>query len=239
VSERGQSHVVGIVLLLGITTIALGGLASVVGSVVDGQTAAADESRVANTLDSELRPLEATGPDELRVQFSEGRLATVDRELRILNASATVRTVDVGGLVYTSGTSRVGYVGGAVVRGPPGNAWLVRAPPVTVTRDNTTLVVGAVRLPASGQSVGGSGGVTARLRTNVSHRHDSLASDDYRIAIETATPEPVARALRDRGATTTVADIDGDGVDSVVADVTGQQELELVVHETNLEVGYG
>lgn len=236
---RAQSHVVGIVLLLGITTIALGGLTAVVGSVVEGQTAAADEARVANTLDSDLRPVERTGPGELRVQFTEGRLATVDRELRILNATATVRTIDIGGLVYTSGSSRVAYVGGAVVRGRPGNAWLVSAPPVTVTRDNSTLVVGAVRLNASGQSVGGSGGVTARLRTNVSHRHTHLASDDYRIAIETATPEPLARALEDRGAATGVADLDGDGVDSVVASVSGQQELELVVHGTNLEVADG
>lgn len=236
---RGQSHVVGIVLLLGITTIALGGLTAVVGSIVDGQTAAADEARVATTLDSDLRPVEGSGPDQLRVQFTEGRLATVERDIRILNASAVVRSVDAGGLVYSSGSSRVGYVGGAVVRGQPGNAWLVSGPPVTVTRDNSTLVVGAVRLNASGQAVSGSGGVTARLETNVSHRHTHLANDDYRVAIETATPEPLARALRERGLTTTVTDLDGDGVDSVVADVPGQQELELVVHETNLEVAHG
>ena len=163
---RGQSHVVGIVLLLGITTIALGGLTAVVGSIVDGQTAAADEARVATTLESDLRPVEQSGPGELRVQFTEGRLATVQRDFRILNDTAVIRSIDAGGLVYTSGSSRVGYVGGAVVRGQPGDAWLVSQPPVTVTRDNSTLVVGAVRLNASGQSVGGSGGVTARLETN-------------------------------------------------------------------------
>jgi hypothetical protein len=237
--SRGQSHVVGIVLLLGITTIALGGLTAVVGSIVDGQTAAADEARVASTLDSDLRPVEQSGPGELRVQFTEGRLATVQRDFRILNDSAVVRSIEAGGLVYTSGSGRVGYAGGAVVRGQPGEAWLVSQPPVTVTRDNSTLVVGAVRLNASGQSVGGSGGVTARLATNVSHRHTHLANDSYRVAIETATPEPFARALRERGLTTTVTDLDGDGVDSVVADVPGQQELELVVHETNLEVANG
>mgnify|MGYP006285234297 CR=1 FL=1 len=236
---RGQSHVVGIVLLLGITTIALGGLATVVGSVVDGQTATADEARVANTLDSELRPVAGTGPDGLRVSFSEGRLFTVDRELRILNATGTRREIDVGGLVYTSGTNRVGFVGGAVVRGHPGNAWRVRGPPLTVTRDNSTLVVGAVALGESGRSVSGTGGVTARLRTNVTHSHESLASDDYRLAIETATPEPMRRHFGERGAETTVVDIDGDGVPSVVAGVDGQQELELVVHDVRLEVDGG
>jgi len=239
VSERGQSHVVGVVLLLGITTIALGGLATVVGDIVDGQSAAADEARVASTFDSELRPVEQRGPDELAVRFSEGRLSTVDRELRILNGGSTVRSIDIGGLVYSSGSNRVSFVGGAVVRGRPGNAWLVRDPPLTVTRDNSTLVVGAVVLGESGASVGGSGGVTARLRTNVSHSHEHLAAGDYRLAIETATPDAMARALRERGVQTTVTDIDGDGVDSVVANVDGQQELELVVHETRLEVDGG
>jgi len=239
VTGRAQSHVVGIVLLLGITTLALGGLTTVVGSIIDGQTATADERRVANAFDSEFRPVEGTGPDRFDVRFSEGRLGTVERQLRVLNASGVRREVDVGGLVYTSGTNRVGVVGGAITRGKPGNAWLVRGPPVTVTRDNDTLVVGAVALGERGAAVSGSGGVTARLRTNVTHSRTALPRADYRIAIETATPEPLARYLRDRGLATTTADIDGDGVPSVVASVEGQQELQLVVHHTNMEVDGG
>ena len=236
---RAQSHVVGIVLLLGITTIALGGLTTVVGSIIDGQTATADERRVANALDSEFRPVEQTGPDRVGVRFSEGRLATVDRDLRVLNNSSVRASVDVGGLVYTSGSNRVGFVGGAITRGEPGSAWLVRGPPVTVTRDNDTLLVGAVRLGERDAAVGGEGGVTARLRTNVTHARTALPRDDYRVAIETATPDPLSRHLRDRGLSTTTRDIDGDGVPSVVASVTGQQELQLVVHRTNVEVGDG
>ncbi|MBX0286278.1 type IV pilin [Halomicroarcula sp. F28] len=236
---RAQSHVVGIVLLLGITTIALGGLTTVVGSIIDGQTATADERRVANALDSEFRPVEQTGPNRVDVQFSEGELATVDRQLRILNTSGVRREVDIGGLVYTSGANRVGFVGGAITRGKPGNAWLVRGPPVTVTRDTDTLVVGAVTLGERGSTVSGSGGVTARLRTNVTHNRTALPRADYRIAIETATPDPVARYLRERGLSTSTRDIDGDGVPSVIAGVAGQQELQLVVHRTNTEVTGG
>ena len=236
---RAQSHVVGVVLLLGITTIALGGLTTVVGEIIDGQTATADERRVANALDSELRPVEETGPNRVDIRFSEGRLATVERELRVLNDSGVRREIAIGGLVYTSGTNRVGFVGGAITRGKPGNAWLVRGPPVTVTRDNDTLVVGAVTLGEQGAAVGGSGGVTARLRTNVTHERTALPRADYRIAVETATPEPLARHLRDRGLATTRRDIDGDGVPSVVAGVEGQQELQLVVHRTNTEVAGG
>ena len=98
---RGQSHVVGIVLLLGITTVALGGLTTVVGTIIDGQTATADERRVANALDSELRPVEGTGPNRALVRFSEGRLATVDRQFRVLSPSGVERELDAGGLVYT------------------------------------------------------------------------------------------------------------------------------------------
>lgn len=236
---RGQSHVVGIVLLLGITTIALGGLTTVVGSIIDGQTATADERRVANALDSEFRPVEQTGPDRVEVRFSEGRLATVERQLRVLNGSSVRREIDIGGLVYTSGSNRVDFVGGAITRGTPGKAWLVRGPPVTITRDNDTLLVGAVTLGERGVAVGGSGGVTARLRTNVTHERTALPEADYRVAIETATPGPLSRHLRDRGLATTTADIDGDGVPSVVASVRGRQELQLVVHRTNTEVSGG
>lgn len=236
---RAQSHVVGIVLLLGITTIALGGLSTVVGGIIDGQTATADERRVANALDSEFRPVEETGPNRVDVQFSEGRLATVERELRVLNNSSIRREIDIGGLVYSSGSNRVGFVGGAITQGNPGSAWLVRGPPVTVTRDNDTLLVGAVMLGERGAAVSGSGGVTARLRTNVTHERTTLPGADYRIAIETATPGPLVRHLRDRGLSTTTRDIDGDGVPSVVASVAGRQELTLVRHRTNTEVAGG
>lgn len=238
-NRRGQSHVVGIVLLLGITTMALGGLTAVVGSIVDGQTANADEARVVNTFDNELRPVEDTGHDELTVQFSEGRLYTVERQLRILNTTGVERELDIGGLVYTSGSNRASFVGGAVVRGQPGNAWTLRGPPLTVTRDNSTLVVSAVATGEQGATVSGRGGVTARLRLNVSHTHRSQSAKNYRIAYETATPEPVRRNLQQRGLDTTVTDLDKDGVPSVVAGVEGQQQLELVVHAMDLEVNGG
>jgi len=238
-TERGQSHVVGVVLLLGITTVALGGLATVVGGIIDGQTATADERRVAEAFDNGLRPVEQTGPDRVDVRFSEGRLTTVQREIRILNDTGVRREVDAGGLVYTSGRSRVGFVGGAIVRGPPKRAWLVRGPPVTVTRDTDTLVVGAVALAAQNVSVSGTGGVTARLRTNVTHARTRLPTGAYRIAIETATPDPFVRHLRDRGLAVERSDIDGDGVPSVVASVEGRQELVLVVHRMNVEVASG
>jgi len=236
---RAQSHVVGIVLLLGITAVALGGLTSVVGTVVDGQSAAADEARVASAFEEELRPTEQTGPNRAKIRFSEGQLRTVDRQLRVLNPDGIVRRIDIGGLVYSSGANRVAFVGGEIVRGNPDNAWQVRKPPVTVTRDNETLVVGAASVGETGASVGGTGGVTARLRTNITHDHERLASDRYRVAVETKTPAPLERQFGSVGASTTVTDIDSDGVPSVVASVNGTQELHLVHHRMELEVNGG
>lgn len=236
---RAQSHVVGVVLLLGITAVALGGLTSVVGDIVDGQSAAADEARVASTLSEKLRPTEQTGPNRVRIRFSEGRLRTVDRQLRILNDTGIVREMDISGLVYSSGTNRVSFVSGGVVRGNAGNAWLVRGPPVTVTRDNKTLVVGAAFIEDRGGAVGGTGGVTAELRTNITHKHQRLASDEYRIAIETRTPAPLERQFQSISAATTITDIDSDGAPSDIASVNGTQELHLVEHRMGLEINNG
>jgi hypothetical protein len=236
--SRGQSHVVGVVLLLGVTVVALGGLTATVGSVVDGQTAAADAARVADAFETDLRPVEQTGHYTTRVRFTEGRLTTVDRDLRVLNASGVVETVPVGGLVYTAGTARTAFVGGAVVRGPPGSGWLVRDPPVTVTQHNGTLVVGAPRVNASGQTVAGTD-VAARLRTNVTHARQRLPRDDYRFAIETATPGALARHFERLDMTTRTRDLDGDGVPSLVVGVGGQETVYLVVHDMHTEVAHG
>nr|WP_254282932.1 type IV pilin [Halomicroarcula limicola] len=226
-------------MLLGLTTVALGGLTAVVGSVVDGQTAAADEARVAGAFDEGLRPTEQTGPNRVQVRFGDGRLTTVERQLRILTPTGVDREIDIGGLVYTSESARVTFVGGAVVRGRPGNSWLVREPPVTVTRDDSTFVVGAAAVNESGATVSGSGGVTARLRTNVTHAHTRLPTANYRVAIETATPGPLGRHFRGIGGRTAVTDLDGDGVPSVVVSVDGQQTMHLVVHAMRVEVAGG
>ncbi|MEF8829004.1 MAG: type IV pilin, partial [Haloarcula sp.] len=207
-----QSHVVGVVLLLGLTVVALGGLTAVVGTVVDGHTATADETRVANTFETEFRPVEQTGHRTARVRFTSGRLTTVERELRVLNDSGVQRKVPIDALVYESGDNRVRFLGGSVVRGTAGNAWLETDPPVTATRDDTAVIVGAPLVNASGGTVSGTGGVSAGIRQNVSHERERLPADTYSVAIETETPRPFAESFQRVGATTRVSDIDGDGV---------------------------
>jgi len=234
-----QSHVVGVVLLLGLTVVALGGLTAVVGTVVDGHTATANEARVANTFETTFRPVEQTGHQTARVRFTDGRLTTVERELRVRNDSGVQRTVPIDAVIYDSGDDRVRFLAGSVVRGTAGNAWLETDPPVTATRDDTAVIVGAPIVNASGGTVSGTGGVSARIRQNISHEREQLPADNYSVAIETTTPRPFTDYFQRVGATTRVRDIDGDGVQSVVATFPGRRTLYLVRHDMRTEVGHG
>ncbi|WP_018256302.1 DUF7289 family protein [Halomicrobium katesii] len=233
-TERAQSHVVGVVLLLGLTAIAMGGLTATIGTIVDDQTASADATRVADDLDAALRPVETTGHRSATVSFADGTLGVEDRELRVLDSSGVVATVETDAVVFESEQRRVGAVAGAITRGRGDNTWLRATPPIT--SGPGVLVVGAQRLNGTG-SVGGTGGVTTTLRTNVTHDRQALGSGEYRVAIETATPDAFERFARERGLDATVRDLDGDGVPSVVIEFEGTRTAYLVVHDMRLEVG--
>jgi len=231
---RGQSHVVGVALLLGVTVVALAAVTAGVGSTVDAGVSRADADRAAETF-AGIDAVSRTGPGAERVEFADGSLWTVERDLRVLDDDGVVERVRVDALVFESGNRRVAYAAGAVVRGGPGRAWLVAEPPVAA--GDGTLLVGAPKLgEATGaRSVGGAGRV--ELAVDVSHDRDTLPRDAYRLAVETETPGPWERYFESLGATVEVRDLDGDGVDSVVATFPGQRRLHLVVHALDLEVG--
>jgi len=235
---RGQSSVVGVALLLGVTVVALGVLTASVGVLVEGHTARADADRVAADLESGLRPVESTGHRRATVRFASGRLYTAERQLRVSDATGVVANLDIGALVYEHGDHRVAAVAGAVVRGRGENAWLTDAPPVVGSDGDDVLVVGAANLSATPSSVGG-GQVTATLRTNVTHDRRSLGSGRYEVAIETRAPAAFERYFADRGATVDRSDLDGDGVTSVVAEFPGRRRAYLVEHSMGLEVTDG
>ena len=237
-ATRAQSNVVGVAILLGVVVLALGSLTASVGTMVDRNAAAADATRVATDFDRALQPVEATGRHRGRVSFTDGRLRTVERDLRVLNATGVVRTVRTDALVFTTHDRRVAFAAGAVVRGDPENAWMRSPPPITASREggsNGVLVVGAPVLGGS-LAVGASGGTTVGLRTNVTHHRTPLGNDTYRVAVETATPGAWRRHFEDRNAAVTTRDFDDDGVVSVVVAFPGRRVGYLVVHEMRLEV---
>jgi len=232
----GQSSVVGVAILLGATVIALGVLTASVGTLIDGQTARSDATRVADGLDETLEPVERTGHHAGQVSFTDGTLRTAARDLRVYDASGLVASYEIDALVYEHGDRRVGFVGGAVVRGREDGAWLVSDPPILSGAGDESLVVGAAVLGAGHASLGGDG-TTARLETNVSHSRRELPADRYRVTIETATPAAFKSYFEAQGATVSRRDIDSDGIVSVVAEYPGTRTTYLVEHRMRLEVG--
>lgn len=237
-SSRGQSHVVGVTLLIGITVIALTALTAGVGTVVQENAATADANRVATDLAAALEPVETTGQHRGSIAVTAGRLRTVDRDLRVLNASGVVRRVAVGGLVFESGDHRVAYVADAVVRGRGERAWLHEPPTITGTENGGVLIVSAARLNASDVAVDGEEDATIALETRVTHERTALGNGTYRVAIETKSDGALARWFRSRGATVSRRDFDGDGIESVVGRFPGERTGYLVVHDLHLEVGH-
>lgn len=233
---RAQSHVVGATLMLGLAIVALGTLTLGVGTVLESQAASADAERVATAMDDGLQGVERTGTHSHKVTFSEGRLSTEERTLRVLKDGTVVRTVSVDVLVFEGNDRRVAALAGAVIRGEGESAWLVSEPPITHSEATDVLVVGAPALGADDVAVSGQGGVTTTLQTNVSHTDYDLGTGEYAVAIETETPDPFERYFAAQNATTTRRTFQGDQTESVVAAYPGQRRGYLVVHDLSLEV---
>jgi len=237
---RAQSHVVGAVLMVGLAVIAISGLTVGIGSLLESQAAGADAERVATALDDGLVGVERTGPYSHDVRFSGGSLGTEPRTLRLLFANGTVvSTHRVDALVFEADNNRVAFLAGATVRGRPGRAWLASEPPITSSERTGALVVGVPVLNAGNATVGGTGGVSATLHTNVSHDRRGLGTARFAVAIETATPGPFERYFRGQNATTDRRTFAGDSHESVVARYPGERMGYLVVHDLSLEVNSG
>ena len=233
-SDRGQSNVVGVALLLGIAVVSMGTLTAAVGVVVDSSAAEADAERVATDLDDALEPVAATGPQRGTVTFSEGRLTSVDRAMTIRADGSQVATVSVDALVFESGDRRVRFHAGAIVRGSDERAWLHAPPPFTVSED--ILIVSAPTIGNDIGSITGSGGVTATIETDVSHNRRDLGEATFGIAVETATPTVWERWFRKQGAT---VDREPGTPPVVVGTFEGRRTGYLVVHDLNTEVTGG
>jgi len=236
---RGQSHVVGVVLVLGVAVAVLGAVAVGVGEVIDARTDTADATRVADDVDAALQPADVTGPHSGRVQFADGRLSTERRELRVLRNGSVVAERRIDALVYESGDRRVAFLAGAIVQSSGDSHWLYTTPSVTASARNEVVVVGAPVLGAGDVAVAGSGHTAITLETNVSHDRRDLGRGEYAVAIETRTPGPFERYFDEHNATTDRRDFDGDGTDSVVASYSGTRRGYLVTHDLALEVGHG
>jgi hypothetical protein len=225
--------VVGVALLAALTVVAVAAMTATVGTVVERRADAAAADRVATGFDDALSP-DGAGPRETRVPTPEGGVRVVDREVRLLAGGTAVRTLDADGLVYGSGGTRVAFVAGGVARGRPGSATLVSRPPLAAR--NRTFLGGVTTLGADpGRATDAP---TAVVRTNVTHDRVTREGGNYRLAVETRTPGAWRRALPPPLEATT-ADLDDDGVPSVVVEAPADRRLSLAVHRLRARVSAG
>lgn len=237
-TRRGQSHVIGAVLLIGLSVVALGGLTLAVGSVMDSQATNADAERVATVMDETLHGVERTGYYSRSVTVSGGTFGAESRTLRIINGTDDVVVeLQVDALVYEAGDFRVEGTWGAVVRGTPGNAWLESEPPVSSSATNEVLVLGAPVLGADRNTTVTAAGTSIDFEIDVEHTEHDLDRDEWSVAIETPTAGPFERYFEGAGASTVAVEhFPGDDEQSVVASFSGERQLFVVEHDLALVI---
>jgi hypothetical protein len=236
---RAQSHVLGVALMLGLAVVALGALTVGIGNLVDSQAASADAQRMADGLDRAVVGTQRTGYHSHELHFSAGQLTTANRTLRVLEDGAVVTAHAVDTLVFENSEYRVRSLAGAVVRDDGYSATLVTPPPITHSEHNEILVVGVPVLNAERVSIGGTGGITRTIETNVSHDRSDLGTGEFAVAIETTTPEPFMRYFEQRGLVVEQRTFPGDDNESIVVTFSGTRQAYLIVHDLQLEVGHG
>jgi len=232
-NRRAQSHVVGVALLLAITTVSMGALTAGVGQLVESNAAAADTDRIVDTL-AAIEPSKSTGVQRHDLAFGEGRLTIEPRTVRLLDGDGVVAEHRANALVFEAGDRRVTFLAGGVTRGS-GNASVLDETPPIATGEGL-LLVGVPVLDANDTLSIGGRGVTATLRTETSHDRRALGTGEYRVAVETAAPGAWERYFAEENANVSRRTFDDDELPSVVAAFPGDRTGYLVVHETELEV---
>jgi len=219
--ERAQSHVVGVVLLLGLTAVSMGALAAGAGVVLDSSADSADAARAADA----LAGIDPTAERQrVTVDLVDARLHTVERQLRVGTGERWMGIVDVNALAYDgSGDAGARFLAGAVQRGDRG---FERGPAVGTAVDGEHISMSVAALDGEVDREARSGEVQFML--TATHERRSYRADT--VAVETAHTGPWELAFERAGASVSVRDIDRDGVPSVVATFGAAERLSLSVH---------
>jgi hypothetical protein len=232
-TARAVSDVVGVALLLAITTVSLSLVTAGAGTVVEEHAAAASADRVADAMAETLGPDGAAGT----VAVGSGRFGVRNRSVRVLDETGVVAVRHGDALVYERGERRVAFVAGAVVRGREDAATLTAEP--SIRAGDGVLLVGLPMLSVTRPDAAANRtGATIR-RAETTHSRRRFDAGGYAVAVETATPGALEAHFAGENATTARRDFDGDGVVSVVARFPGEREAYLVVHRVGAEVTDG
>jgi len=191
-----------------------------------------DSRRVAADLDGALAPVETTGVRRGELSFTSGDLDLLARDVRVLDSGGVVARVEANALRFSAGERGATYLAGSVVTHGP--EWSQTRTAVPLSADPRVLVVSvpALRGDVSLAASGGASYTPARTSPTTAGR----SAESYRVAVETTHPAAFERQFERLNATVTTGDVDGDGIDSVVADFPGVRTAYLVVHETEVSV---
>jgi len=235
--------------MIGLTVLALGTLTMTIGSVVESGASSAEADRVADAMTVVTDPTDVVGTAEAELRFGDGQLTVENRSIRVLEPGGgtggaggswiEIERIDSEALVYEVGDWRVVGASGAVLRAGSGGATMVSTPSIVADRDpGGVLVVGAPAVDAPDLSISAGTGTRLGIRSTVRHERRDLGERTVRVAVETEYPRAWANYFEGRNATVVDRDasLDGDGVDSVVAEFEGERRTYLVVHEAELEV---
>lgn len=236
-TPRGQSTVVGVAVLLALTMASVAVLTAGAGTVIDGAATGAAVDRVADRFTALLPGSTAAGANSGSVRVPTGAFETVGREVRLLDGGGIAREWAANAFVYTAGSRRVAAIAGAVVTGAPGAGTFTRGPPIGVGAVNgSSTVYLAVPTLTTAPSRDIDAATDLDLDVTTTSHTVSVPRGDYRIAVETVTPTPWRRWFTDRGLQTALRDLDGDGVQSVVATLPPGARIEVVVIRTAVTV---
>ena len=154
-SDRAQSEVIGVVLLLGLTITAVGVTVALGSTAVSDVQSSADVQRIEGAMtqvDSKASLVAHGGSTSQRVRLDPSRNAdvrvdgdagTMRIEVEAKNETGGVETVTrnvtLGAIVYERGDERVAYQGGGVWRSNGDGSWMVSPPEFHYRGDTLTL----------------------------------------------------------------------------------------------------
>lgn len=233
---RGQSAIIGVALLLGLTIVSVGVLTAGTGILVDEAAQGADAQRVADRLATAYNPSTLEGATTLSLALTGGQLTTEERRITLRRSGDVVATVDTRALRFARGDHHVSVLGQAIIRGQADRARFVRDPGlVTVfgAEDDRTLSVSITSL--SGQvDESMSQQTSLRLRLHGSHERRDPGAGRYSISIETATPELWEAYLADIAVSVRIEGADTSQTKVVVAELGRVSRARLIIHQVEI-----
>jgi flagellin-like protein len=232
VADRGVEGIIGVAVLLMVTVLAVGGLTSVMGSMVTGGVAHAEVATVSGTLT--MVTAAADDPTMRTMVVRSGTLSTDTLNLEITGGDITVAE-QVAALRYRTDDHGVSSEFGTQIHTIDGEP--VRVSGHRIRRADNRLLVGVPSVRLREVDTVATNGQAVRLgllpRVDVDHRR--LPPARYRLHLETAHPSVWQQILEGVGAEVHTRAAAG-GTARVSATFDEPVSIEIITETIELEV---